>query len=378
MNKKSVLFVNPDYHTSFVYRDALRNEGWKADIYVPPSYPDHMLFSREGILRIRSFPSKGVIAKSLNMLLSFVYFNFITLRYKYQVHYGALSAGALLENQLLDRGLIRKSFMFSLQISKTLRRKIIYIPSGCRDEELRTEFEKLDNGSVCGNCGFSDRCNDQNIVPNLDRVRRYADLVVGNGFFEPSKLRSVHFKYKVIDLNRWAPMGSVDDFPGEKLRILHSHSLGTRSFNNLNIKGSVEIIEAIKRLADEFSHVEFMEVSGVQPDKMVLQQQRADIIVDQLRYGYWGSTGIEALALGKVLVCYIRPNWKNFFLKQFPEHRDIPVVHAKPGNVYEVLRQLVLDKSKRDELSHASRAFAEKQYDPVMNTRALIRLFESL
>jgi glycosyltransferase involved in cell wall biosynthesis len=111
---------------------------------------------------------------------------------------------------------------------------------------------------------------------------------------------------------------------------------------------------------------------------MVLLQQQADIIVDQLRYGYWGSTGIEAMALGKVLVCYVRPSWKEFFLKQFPEHKDLPVVHATPDNIYEVLRQLVLDKSKRDELSRASREFAEKQYDSVENTKALIKILESL
>lgn len=378
MSKKSVLFVCPDYHTSFVYRDAFRSEGWKADIYVPLHYPDHLLFSREGILRARGLSGEGVIARSFNVISGFMYFNVISFRYKHQIHYGALSAGLLLENQLASKGLIRKSFLFSLQIAKILKRKIIYIPSGCRDEELRTEFEKLDNGSVCGNCGYSDRCSDQNIVPNLDRVIRYADLVLGSGFFNASKLSTVHFKYKVIDLKRWTPSESIENYPGQKLRILHSYSLGTRSYNNLNIKGSVEIIEAIKRLANEFSHVELMEVSGVRPGEMILQQQRADIIVDQLRYGYWGSSGIEAMALGKVLVCYVRPSWKEFFLKQFPEHKDIPVVHATPDDIYEVLRQLVLDKSRRDELSRASRAFAEKQYNPILNTREFIRILESL
>jgi glycosyltransferase involved in cell wall biosynthesis len=378
MTNRSVLFVVPDYHTSFIYRDELRAQGWKAGVYVPADYPDQMLFSENGILRAWRIRRDFVGVESVNALINFIYFTFLTFRYRYQIHYGSLATAPTIERLLAQHNLAKPSFLLSLSFAKALRRKIVYIPSGCRDEELRTEFEKLDNGSVCGNCGYSDRCNDQNIVPNLDRVNRYADLVLGSGFFKASKLSSVHFKYKVINLKRWTPSEQVGNDLGKKLRLLHSHSLGTRSSNSLNIKGSVEIVEAIKRLADEFLNVELMEVSGVRSEEMVLLQQQADIIVDQLRYGYWGSTGIEAMALGKVLVCYVRPSWKEFFLKQFPEHKDLPVVHATPDNIYEVLRQLVLDKSKRDELSRASREFAEKQYDSVENTKALIKILESL
>jgi glycosyltransferase involved in cell wall biosynthesis len=209
-------------------------------------------------------------------------------------------------------------------------------------------------------------------------VNRYVDLTVGNGFTNVSKLSVVHFKYKVIDLDRWSPLEQVGNNSDKRLRILHSHSLGTRNSNSLNIKGSVEIVEAIRRLANEFPHVELMEVSGVPSEEMVVLQQQADIVVDQLRYGCWGSTGIEALALGKVLVCYVRSSWKDFFLSNFPEHRDIPVVQATTTDIYEVLKSLVLDRDKRNELSTSSREFAAKHYDSVKNTRALIKTLEML
>ena len=48
-SKKSVLFVRPDYHCSFLYRDELRKSGWKADVYVPPNYPEKLLYSEKNI-----------------------------------------------------------------------------------------------------------------------------------------------------------------------------------------------------------------------------------------------------------------------------------------------------------------------------------------
>ena len=378
MKKNSVLFVVPDYHTSFIYRDELRAQGWKADIYVPADYPSQMLYSDKGILRAWRIRKDFFGVNSVNAFINFLYFSVLTFRYKYQIHYGSLATAPTIERLLVRYKLVKPSFLLSLGLAKALRRKIIYVPSGCRDEELRSEFEKLDNGNVCGNCGYSDRCSDQNIVPNLDRVNRYVDMTVGNGFTNVSKLSVVHIKYKVIDLGRWSPLEQVGDSSDKKLRILHSHSLGTRNSNSLNIKGSVEIVEAIRRLANEFSNVELMEVSGVPSEEMVLLQRQADIVVDQLRYGCWGSTGIEALALGKVLICYVRPSWKDFFLSNFPEHRDIPVVQATTTDIYEVLKSLVLDSAKRDDLSKSSREFAANHYDSVKNTRALIQTLEML
>ena len=75
----------------------------------------------------------------------------------------------------------------------------------------------------------------------------------------------------------------------------------------------------MRKIEGELPNVEFVEVTGLTTREMLEEQQKADIIVDQLRYGHWGSSGVEALALGKVLVCYLRPEWSENFLLSFPD-----------------------------------------------------------
>ena len=49
--EKSVLFINPDYHCSFIHRDEFRRLGWRADVFVPDSYPVQFLYETEGNLK---------------------------------------------------------------------------------------------------------------------------------------------------------------------------------------------------------------------------------------------------------------------------------------------------------------------------------------
>lgn len=378
MQRHSVLFVQPDYHCSFALRNEFRKIGWMADIYVSADFPERLLFESTGIVRDKRFEQQRLKWNYLVGAFNFVRFIWISRRFRYQIHYGALSHPIFIELPRLLKKVLGDEFHFGLWILRMMGKKIIYLPSGCRDEEVRSVFERFDNGSVCGNCGFSDRCHDSNIIPNLDRVSRYAHLSIGYGIFEPLYLKVQHFKYKSIDLDAWKPINDSSIQPVKKIRVLHSHSLESRSANGLNIKGSPVIVEIMRRIEAELPYVEFVEVTGLRIQDMVHEQQKADIVIDQLRYGWWGSTGVEALALGKVLVCYVRPSWETNFLSNFPEYNDLPVVNVNENNLYETMYELLSNHSRISELKIRSRAFAESHYDAKKNVFDLISVLQKL
>jgi len=375
---ESVLFVVPDYHCSFVLRDELRNLGWKSDIYVPDGFPERFLFENTGVIRGKGCDSSHPVRLRIVAIWNFFRFLVLSAHYKYQIQYGVgvLSRTLFFERYLIKWKMVDSDFHFGLWLLRLAGKKMIYVPSGCRDEEPRSVFELLDNGNVCGNCGFSDRCNDENIEPNLRRANRFANLSVGSGFLEPSFLTVKHIKYKSIDLNRWNSMPPKQT--SNKIRVLHSHSLETRSAGHRNIKASPLIVRVMRQIERELPHVEFVEVTGLSTREMLYEQQKADIIIDQLRYGCWGSSGVEAMALGKVLVCYLRPEWKEFFLSNFPEHQDLPVVNATVESLYKVMVELLNDPDRISRLKKESRAFAETHYDPRTNAAELVKVLESL
>jgi glycosyltransferase involved in cell wall biosynthesis len=124
--------------------------------------------------------------------------------------------------------------------------------------------------------------------------------------------------------------------------------------------------------------VEYFYVQDVESRDMRYYQVQADIIVDQLIYGWWGSTGIEGMALGKPVVCYLRREWKEHFFQVFPEYSELPIVEASTGDIYEVIKRLVIDESYRRRKGEEARQFAEKHFDVKRNAADLGRLFLSL
>ena len=101
-------------------------------------------------------------------------------------------------------------------------------------------------------------------------------------------------KYKSIDLDLWSPNLEIPEeylLPKTKnLRILHSAFLDKsgRSWKGRNIKGSPYIIEAIKRLKEEGHSVEYFFINNKKSNEMRFYQAQADIVVEQLIYGWWG------------------------------------------------------------------------------------------
>ena len=378
MTKKSVLFVAPDYHSSFALRDEFRRIGWRADVYVPAGFPSRFLFEVEDVIFAKNYENFSLMRKYLLGALNFMHFIWISRRYKFQIHYGALSQPQFIELHPLIKRILGDEFHPGIWLSRFMRRKIIYLPSGCRDEELRSEFELLDNGAVCGNCGYSDRCQDSNISPNLDRANRYSHLSLGNGFLETSHLNVRHIKAKSIDLEVWKPVSISSLQSARKIRVIHSHALEKRSALKLNIKGTPVIVEAMRRIESELPHVEFFEITGLNTQDMLAVQRKADIVIDQIRYGHWGSTGVEAMALGKVLVCYVRPSWKANFLRNYPEYSDLPVVSADVDDFYEVMFELLNNDEMIKDLKIRSRLFAEAHYDPSKNVHELVKVLTAL
>ena len=374
--RKSILFVIPDYHCSFVLRDELRKLGWRADVYIPYNYPEKLLYKNEGLslASLKKIKNKKV-RRVLVRVLRLTYLFFALFRYKHFLFYGTMDVLPL--GRVLRR-FFGDDFRLYLELGKLLKKKFLYLPTGCRDWELRSNFEKFDNGNVCNNCGYL-TCEDEVLIPRFKLHRRYGDFFVGVGIYNSTQFPQTHVKYKSLDLSLWHPDIKIPkNFllpPTQNLRIMHSFVKGGRIEPGKNIKGSPFILEAIERLKKEGYPVEHCCIQDVYSKYMRYYQVQADIIVEQLIYGWWGSTGVETMALGKPVVCYLRPSWKEFFLKTFPEYESLPIVEASTDTIYEVLKMLVADKEYREQKGRESRLFAEHHFDAKKNAAELEKVF---
>jgi glycosyltransferase involved in cell wall biosynthesis len=369
--RKSVLFVRPDYHCTFFYRSELRKIGWRADIYVPWGYPNQLLYSQEDLKRpFKWGPFKYSPGNFANLFLASAWYLLNGWRYEFHVYYGKPPEWLNIYSRFSPNG----TQDLSLRVAKIWGCKLVFLPSGCYEELSKREFSQLDNGAVCGNCGFWDRCNDLNVnYPHFGRVRKYFDITIGTGSTPTTELQTTHMKWKAIDLSLWKPGLLIPEShqiaKSPNLRILHSFSSNGRDFEGRNIKGSPFIRQAVEKLIDEGHQLELMHLTEVPSSEMRFYQAQADIVVEQLRYGWWGSTGVETMALGKPVICYLRPSWKEFFFKNFPEYDSLPIIEANVDTIYESLKLLIEDEGYRLRKGKESREFAEQHFNPAINTK---------
>jgi hypothetical protein len=84
------------------------------------------------------------------------------------------------------------------------------------------------------------------------------------------------------------------------------------------------------------------------------------------------------MALGKPVICYIRPSWRAFLSSIYPEWEACPVVSATPDTLHKELRKLIVDERYREQLARESRNFALKFLDVKKNVTELENLLSSL
>lgn len=381
--RRSILFIRPDYHCSFFYRDELRKLGWKADILVDLGYPDGLLYSSEDILRPPRLPAQHLrVCRWLTQLMYLFLYLAVFWRYRVHVYYGRPPVVDCLEEETGLTKLFGKDFLVTAWLARAVGCKLVFVPTGCHDDDTKADWQLLDDGNVCNNCGFYDRCDDRLNNLNFARIRRYFDFAVGFGCKTSRQLEERHFKYKAIDLDLWSPALEVPPEhrlpPTSNLRILHSAYLkgSSRAWQGRNIKGSPFVLDAIERLQAEGYPVEYMFIENKPSNQMRFYQAQADIVVEQLIYGWWGSTGVETMALGKPVVCYLRPAWKDFFFRTFPEYSSLPIVEADTLSIYDALKRLVTNEELRMRKGAESRRFAESYFAPARNAKAFSEMLD--
>ena len=151
----------------------------------------------------------------------------------------------------------------------------------------------------------------------------------------------------------------------------NARPLVVHSPSNQSRKGTEAVLHAVDELR-QTEAFEFRLLHGVPRAEALAVVRGCDIFLDQFVYGAEGFACLEAMALGKPALCYIKPS----LLPKYPP--DLPIVVADPDNLTEVLRGLVRDGRRRHEIGRASRAYVEKHHDAHHVARELVAIYERL
>lgn len=263
---------------------------------------------------------------------------------------------------LLPMCVFRLPFLDRMHLKwlKKTGKKIVVSHWGCHDGIRPSVYSKFGN-NPCSECNaYGGMCTDKHVTKKCSPQVEFADVIINHEpSFEDFNAKAVYVP-AAIDTEFWSP----DEEVPERYRIpksdgtvylLHAFANSERRGGvERNIKGTPYIVAAVKRLKSEGHKVELLHYDKVPNEEFKYLQLQADVVVDQLFLGWYGSFARECMALGKPVIGYIRGAWRRNQL------HDIPVMQAEPETIYDVLKKVVTDKELREELGSKSRRYAEE------------------
>jgi len=168
-----------------------------------------------------------------------------------------------------------------------------------------------------------------------------------------------------IDINEFEY--SPKEAPTDEIVIMHAPT----SRGN---KGTEFILNAVNQLIEDGYPIKMLLVENVTHAELKLKYLECDIFIDQILGGWYGTATIEAMALGRPTVCFIR---ESYF-----EHIDygelIPIINAQPATIYQVLKETIENKHLLPEIGKKSREFVEEIHDVKKITSNLIKIYEQI
>jgi glycosyltransferase involved in cell wall biosynthesis len=208
--------------------------------------------------------------------------------------------------------------------------------------------------------------NDDEKVRRMKQVSRYVKVAIVADY-ELFSYVAPFFRQPVIipqaiDTVKFKPV-----FPNPD----NSNPLIVHAPSRKDVKGTSYVEEAIARLKKKYCF-DFLCLHQAKNEEVMEVFKKADVVVDQLLLGTYGVISVEAMALGKPVICYIRED----LVSKYPE--DLPIVNANPYTIEDALETLLADPKLRLELGMRSRAFAERYHDSKVVAEKLVALYESL
>ncbi|WP_404405211.1 glycosyltransferase family 1 protein [Jeotgalibacillus malaysiensis] len=152
-------------------------------------------------------------------------------------------------------------------------------------------------------------------------------------------------------------------YPIKKSEIIIVHAPSKRGK-----KGTEFLIEAIKNLENNYN-IKLILIENVSYKEALKIYEKADIIVDQLLIGTYGMFSIEAMALGKPVITYLRED----LVASFPN--DLPIYNSNIFNIEKDLELLIKNPDLRYEIGVKCRKYVEKYHDSDKLAKKAIEIY---
>lgn len=256
-------------------------------------------------------------------------------------------------------------YQLDLPLYRLFRKKVIMHYLGNDVQGYKKSVEQYKWTNMPGFIGNNDAEKyDLKILKRLVFETKYVDLQIVCAPCYSDFVKNSIVLPLAIDINSYS---YVDHPQNNTLIIMHAPT-------HRGSKGTEYIIGAIQKLISEGHQLKLNLVENTPHNKLKEEYIKSDFFIDQIMSGWYGTASLEAMALGRPVVCSIR---KSYF-----EHIDyghkIPIIHADPDCIYDSIKYMIENRAKLPELGRISRKFVEDIHDSRKLSKVLIGYYHKI
>lgn len=239
----------------------------------------------------------------------------------------------------------KESFFFptfqDLSLIKHFNKKLIFQFRGS-EIRLNSKFLELNPYAWIEKddpSGFPDKMKI--ILKNI--VEEYADLVLVTDQELQTYVPNAKILERSIEIDKFPYIGCKNK---EKPLVLHAPT-------RRGVKGSEDVIQVLDNLKKKGLDFDFELIENLEHCQLMDKLKSADIIIDQIRIGWYGVLSVEAMAFGKTVFAYIREDIYD---------SSIPIVNVNKYTLEEKLTIYINDFNLRETTGKRSRKYVERYH----------------
>jgi hypothetical protein len=255
-----------------------------------------------------------------------------------------------------------------LSLAKALGRRIIFTLQGC-DVRLARESNARYGFTPCreGYCHLYQTCLDRLDAKRRDVIRDLlpmADKIFylnpELGYYLPQAEFLPYSSVEISELSITPPATTGT------IRVVHAPTADA-------IKGTPSILAALESLKGRYDF-EVILVRNMAHHEAMEVYRSADLVIDQVLAGWYGGFAVEAMAMGKPVLCYLReedfPNVPKAMIA------DLPIHNTRPYQLAEDIAEAFDRRAEWPEWSSKARRYVDKWHNPSSIADAMIRVYK--
>lgn len=260
------------------------------------------------------------------------------------------------------------------KLFKAIGKKMFLSVWGCEIRNWKYDIQY--RWSPCHNCGVYRRsfCNiTRNKILAASQEYCNTTFATGDICVEHPHMVWSNLAVDTVELNPDAITEIPDAYKihREEDEVVIYHAFGNSS-KRPDVKGSGYINTAIQNLQKEGYKIKYLFVDRVPIKDVKYIQYQADIVIDQLCAGWYGSNATECMSLSKPVIAYLRDD----VLEACP-NEDIPIINANPLTIENILRDLINNRERISGIGKRSREYAVKYHDRKSVAKEFLKYYEA-